>query len=67
MVFGQMGVMAGLEFLLQPKGSFLPVNYWEFYKRYSTGIYVKGILMFSMVGGAGITSLRATCDNFKQG
>ena len=65
MVFGQMGVMAGLEFLLQPKGSFLPVNYWEFYKRYSTGIYVKGILMFSMAGGAGITYLRATCDDFK--
>ena len=65
MIFGQTGMLQGSEFTLQPKATFLKADYWHFEQPFMTGIYDKGLLLFSMVGGFGITSVRATCDNFK--
>ena len=66
MVFGKTGFYRNMEFTLQPKATFLKVDYWEFYAPFMTGVYDKGLLVLAMATvGDGITSARSTCDTFK--
>ena len=65
MVFGKTGFYRNMEFTLQPKATYLKVDYWEFYAPYMTGVYDKGLLVLVMATtGDEITSSKATCDNF---